>query len=228
MFAHLAMPAAIRTIKSAAESIGDKTDDLTLNIKGISLSTMEQRHKILARISNESYNPVYNRASFGEYKYKQDKSSVMYAVYINDNTKQIIIGIRGTKNKRDLFKDINLTIGLLPSTIFKRTVDNIRILINKLPSYKIILTGHSLGASKVLFVAPILKLTGVVFNPFIPRLDSAGLELVRGSSRVIKYTIIGDILSNSIISVKSARPSIRVIKVRGLGILNKHAINSFI
>ena len=217
-----------KAITTVVENVGSKTDDIILNIKGVSESRLEDKHVILARISRDVYQQPYSRISFNGYKYSPLHSTVNYGVYINEELKQIVIGIKGTTSTSDLFKDINLTLGLLPTSLFKNTLNNIKKLINTLPSYKVILTGHSLGGTKVLYVSEHLKLKGVVFNAFIPRLDTTGIQLIEKSKRVIKYTTIGDILSNSILGVKSERKNIRVVKTPKVGLLNKHAISSYL
>lgn len=118
------------------------------------ISTDQQ---IKARIADQAYKD--NRASTisspdGPYEYQSQYSNRYTATYINHNTRDIIIGNRGTKltSTRDLVDDariIQTDITGDDSISKSSRVKELNNLIGRLkqsyPGYKINTTGHSLG-----------------------------------------------------------------------------------
>lgn len=133
-----------------------------------------------ATVASETYKS--SRRDLGNFIYDKNLSSEENSFYIDENTKQILIGTRGTKitspfsgglpnvgfknTLKDLFSDVLIATHLEKldprEHQFRNYVQDIQ---TSYPEYSISLIGHSLGGRLVMDVGRELNLPSYAFNP---------------------------------------------------------------
>ena len=188
------------------------------------VGTYDKDDRIYADISFEAYGPEPSRRKMiGDYKYDENHSRKDVAIYSNGST--VIIGFKGTSSPKEVKKDIKLIQGKVPIRYLNRSKEYFDYIKRVLPGKNYILTGHSLGGLKAMWVAKGTGLKGVVFNPFIPEISGSIIDLAMDTPGIKKYTVIGDFLSNNILKLSKDKTNTVLVKVPGL---NKHTINNFV
>ena len=211
------------------EKIGNKTDSLVIRMKGLKKDKFNTSHRRLVMMTKEAYkNNLLRTNEIGNFKLVPELSTNQMAVYRNLKNKTIIISVRGTSNLKDLLTDLSLSIESITTNQFDKLNRNINQVKSQHPDFKFIYTGHSLGATKILDYVSKFGGNGVVFNSYIPQLDRHSITLLTSTPNVIKYSILGDIFSNNIFSLKKADTNAKLLTINKVGLINKHSINSFV
>lgn len=143
--------------------------------------------------------------------------------------RQAVIAIRGTTTRGDVGTDSAILFGNPENTrrYHKNSIEieNIKTKLN-IPQDRIVLTGHSLGASVAMSESARFGYKAVVFNPGI-----SPLSLLRDPNRnkyknapITNYVSPADVISYT--SQLGLMPNTYVIPTKGLG-LNQHSIKNF-
>ena len=190
--------------------VDDFTDDQT-NIK-------------YANFASETYVALNDRQmNLLGYTYNSKYSDKNLSTYVDKPDKKIVISIRGTvpTDVMDLVGDIGIlsadkALNMTRLSNHKKIIDNV---LQKYPDYKLILTGHSLGAFLVeQLAADYPDAQGVVFNPGTSLSES---NLSTPQSNVIGYRTKGD-------PVSAGYSSIPMKTLRSKNYLNTHSILNFL
>lgn len=162
------------------------------------LNTLPRNSRILAWFSDKAYSKQPPPTHQG---YLLIENLPTIKVWRNDETKTIVIAVRGTdfdaeaNDYDDLKTDLQLVMNGEEQTQRFKTAELItRKTISRFPGYKIVITGHSLGGGIAYRLADkYKKLTGEVFNPAV---NTRTLRDVNNTTRRIKTHIIdGDPVS---------------------------------
>lgn len=119
-----------------------------------------------ARISQQAYEPVDKRHDVGPFKYMRSISTPAIAVYADHPSRHMIVGFRGTAQGKDIVPDIHIALGTQRgSTRFQSDARFFEKLKKQYPTYRIEVTGHSLGGAIANHVADKHRGTrGYTFN----------------------------------------------------------------
>ena len=151
----------------------------------------------MADISKEAYKPKDKRQeNIQGFIYQKEFSTKMITVYKRGN--QVIIGIKGTSRKKELFTDLSLVLGnFLKNKIFLKTGRKVREIIekNKLENNNIYLTGHSLGGSIALWISSNSNIPSYSFNPGITTRFLQQIDINQPQNHIFMRK--GDIVSQS-------------------------------
>lgn len=105
----------------------------------------------LAKVLKLGYAPEKKQEKvMNKYGYKIDKplSNDNQQVYYNPDKKKLLVNVTGTHNVSDYFTDARLALGGLKNTKrYKQAEDVLQKAKQKYNEDKVVLTGHSLGAS---------------------------------------------------------------------------------
>lgn len=138
--------------------------------------TLDNIANLSALISSEVYKkPSERKAEINGYKLDRDIESDQVVIYFNDNIKDVIMGIRGTKTASDLYSDFLLGLNQLTNinkffssdrfVSIRKKLENV---INKFDrlGYNIRLTGHSLAGFETIKLSQKYDAvdSGVAFN----------------------------------------------------------------
>jgi len=74
--------------------------------KQATVATMSDEDKLARDMANVAYDEADTRGNIGDYEYDRDLSDKNTAVYHNKKTKQNYLGLRGTKDLKDLYTDL--------------------------------------------------------------------------------------------------------------------------
>lgn len=216
----------LQNIKEEIVKIDRKIEKKQLKKKGLKFSNFDPDDFLFLDMIRETYKNVFTRKDIGDFEYIKDFSSDEMGVYKNDELKIMVLSFKGTTSAGELLQDLYLTVGNLPRKVFRKSLNEIEEVISMNPGYKIILTGHSLGGTKALYLSSKTGYEGVVFNPFIPRIDTLGMSILLNTPNVKKYTIYNDRLSNNMIQLKQT-PNLNILFNPGIGTLATHGLLSF-
>lgn len=167
--------------------------------------------KVFFDIAEEVYN-LNSKEELDGFRLAKDTATT--DAYVNDATKTIVIGLRGTnpKDLNDLLADIRtVTSRLATTTRYKYDKSFVEKIIKEFPGYSIFLAGHSLGgamATQLKRDFPQIK-TAVEFNPAFQTRDfvSSPANIVRiYSSRDPLYLAGGRLLATRVIKAGSMNP----------------------
>lgn len=145
---------------------------------------------------------AYESSPIESYKGYNLKTNLSYIkVYVNDETKNVIIAFRGTDidiskgNYEDIKVDLQLILGNLTKSFrFQLSKTAVVQFMRNYPTYKIHLCGHSLGGSTIYSIAS--KYPNIIGASFNPGIDLNALRISRDVSRRIKTNItFGDPVS---------------------------------
>ena len=155
--------------------------------------------------------------------YNKVFSNTNLSTYVDKQDKKIVISLRGTvpTNYQDLISDVGI---ISADTAFNTTrLSNHKKIINevlqKYPGYKLILSGHSLGAYLAEQLASDFPSSqAIVFNPGTSLLES---NLSTPQSNVIGYRTRGD-------PVSAGYSSIPMKTLRSKNYIDTHSITNFL
>lgn len=149
--------------------------------------------------------------------------------YVSDETKTIVIGIRGTNlsDVNDILADIRtITSRLTTTTRYQYDKAFVQKIFREFPGYSVFLAGHSLGgamATQLKRDFPQIK-TAITFNPAFQSKDLASSppNIVRiYSSRDPLYLLGGRMIASRVIQADTLNP----LKAHFLDIFNKYYAN---
>lgn len=180
-----------------------------------------------AAVANAVYSPVGQRPhTIGPYTVDASVSNDEIAVYKDDASKSMAIGLRGSQTAEDwLLTDTRLAKGNLVSTPrFKRTEDSVLSIANAHQGYSITLCGHSLGGSLAIELIKRLRGMGakaVVFNAGTPLFQ-------RGDKRlpITHYSAHGDAVS--VLGVGKYKDDILIKPPSSQGYIGAHKMQNFL
>lgn len=194
--------------------------------KRIKDDKLPQEHKELAALVKESYNNLLNRKPpTNEYFYFPNVSTNELGVWTKGN--KLIIAIKGTSSAGDLLTDLRLATSSFEKEDIIEMIEEVKSIMKNFPGHIPIITGHSLGGTKAIFISRFTGYKAVVFNSFIPTLDKLFKDTLDNSFNTIKYTVFGDGLSNKILNRKTT-PNVILIQRPGITGPQKHTINNFV
>jgi len=186
--------------------------------------TDNQANIKFANFASEAYiSPNDRRMTLLGYTYNRKYSNENLSTYVDKPDKKIVIAIRGTvpTNFRDLVSDIGIisadtSFNATRLSAHKKMIDEV---LQKYPAYKLILSGHSLGAYLVEQLAETYPdAHGIVFNPGTSLSKTA---LSTPQSNVIGYRTRGD-------PVSSGYSSIPMKTLRSTNYVDTHSISNFL
>ena len=157
------------------------------------------------------------------YTYNKGLSNANLSTYIDQPDKKIVVSIRGTvpSNFRDLVSDIGIisadkSFNATRLSNHKKMIDEV---VKKYPGYKLVLSGHSLGAFLVEQLAETYpEAQGIVFNPGTSLSET---NLSNPQSNVIGYRTRGD-------PVSAGYSSIPMKTLRSKNYIDTHSISNFL
>ena len=199
----------------------------------------QEKYAHFSKAAYSLYNPLQSKATNQQASLKVlDESGIkgytlhpssnhQRGVYINDNTKDIVIAHKGTTStaKANILSDVNIAIGMQNTTErFKRATRKDAKIKNAYPDYNITLTGHSLGASIGTNSSTKNNMKGVFFNigSGVPSLSSFLKDRRKTNPNIKHYSTNYDI-----VSIQSKKYPIKQIKVKTKKGLNAHALENF-
>lgn len=189
-----------------------------------------------ALISKEVYKkPSERKSDINGYKLDRNIESDQVVIYFNDNLKDVIMGIRGTKTGSDLYSDFLLGLTQLTNInkffssdrflSIKNKLDNVINKYNRL-GYNIRLTGHSLAGFETIKLAQKYDTvdSGVAFNA-----GSVPIQIKRDNipSNVEHYRNPRDIISYGWRNDPQTIEYINKDKMSFWNPLTNHTINYF-
>tara|TARA_B100001094_G_C18155435_1_gene786147 strand:+ start:1271 stop:1882 length:612 start_codon:yes stop_codon:yes gene_type:complete len=202
---------------------------------------MEEQEKYanFSKAAYSLYNPLQSKATNQQTSLKiledadikgyrlHPSSSNKRGVYINDNTKDIVIAHKGTTatSKANILSDVNIAIGLQNTTErFKKAVRQDAKIKNAFPEYNITLTGHSLGGNIGTNSATKNNMKGVFYNigSGVPSFSSFLTDRRKINKNIKHYSTNYDI-----VSIQSKKFPIKQIKVKTKPGLSAHALENF-
>ena len=157
------------------------------------------------------------------YTYNRKYSNENLSTYVDKQDKKIVISIRGTvpTNFRDLVSDVGIvsadkSFNATRLSNHKKMIDEV---LHKYPGYKLVLSGHSLGAYLVEQLADDYpEAQGIVFNPGTSLSET---NLSNPQSNVIGYRTRGD-------PVSAGYSSIPMKTLRSKNYIDTHSILNFL
>lgn len=136
---------------------------------GAAADELDDEGKLNRDIANESYEEEGKRKDIGDYQYQAADSSKRTGVWRNAKTNKTVVGLRGTKDLKDLYSDVADPKGnILRGT--QRSSDQYKADLKHFDSVKskyggdVSVTGHSLGASRAENVSRHRNVRGQAFN----------------------------------------------------------------
>lgn len=167
--------------------------------------------KLFFEVAKEVYEPN-SKEQIGQFRLAKDTPTI--DAYVNDDTKTIIIGVRGTNpsDVSDLIADLRTISSRLPNTTrYKYDKNFVEKIVKQFPEYSIYLAGHSLGgamATQLKRDFPQIK-TAIEFNPAFQTRDfvSSPANIIRiYSNRDPLYLAGGRVLASRVIKADTANP----------------------
>lgn len=208
------------------KEINRKTEKKQLKKRDLKFSPFDRNHLVYIKLLEQTYRDQFSRQDISDFKYKIEDSDEYLGVFRNDKINQIVLSFKGTTTIGEIEQDLYLTIGQLPRRVFKGLLEKVNMISMKYPGMNIFLIGHSLGGTKVMFISSKTGYTGIAFNPFLPRVDETGIDIIYKTPNMIKYVNYGDRLSNNIIKFKDVS-NLKILYNTGLGTIANHALSSF-
>ena len=206
----------IGKIKSTISNVIGKATNFMKNIPQIGIQIHNSDPEMLkyAKFSKEAYVDTENRKlEIESYFYDINKSDTTTAIYIHD--KNMIIAFRGTAGLNDIGSDISIVKGNVENDErFKRDLETA---MKYKDTFRLILTGHSLGGSIAKYVSDKLSVPAYLYNA------GAGLNYLNSMKNplVKSYKVIGDPISY-------LGNDTNTYLINGKPNLNPHTIDNFI
>lgn len=165
---------------------------------------------MFARLAEAAYNDTSARQSAGAqygFELDEDLSGKWQAIYVNNETQEVVSSFRGTKptDTSDLYADLHVAIGTPGlSNRFKNAESVFEKVNDKYQDHDLLLTGHSLGGSINLHLNK--KYEGEIaevhnFNPgsgVLAATTSLEHQVTKpDNSHVHQYFIHGDMIASS-------------------------------
>jgi len=204
---------------------------------------MENEQKRYATFSNASYslfNPLKSKFDNQQNSLKilkdagingyeiHPSSNHQRGVYINNNTKDIVIAHRGTNtsSRSNLISDVAIGFGTQGSTErFNRAVRKDAKIKKAFPDHTIQLTGHSLGGTIGSQSSRENKIKGIFYNigSGVPTLSSILSQRQKKDNNITHYSTNFDP-----ISIQSKKFNINQVRVKTKKGNNPHALQNFV
>jgi hypothetical protein len=177
-----------------------------------------------ANFANEVYVDKNSRKSLLlNHKYIDNFSNKNLSTYVDKQDKSIVVAVRGTvaSDYNDIISDIGIVAG--DNEILLQRISEYKKIINKViekyPSYNVVLTGHSLGGY---LVEELVKhydtFQGIVFNP-ATSLSNVNTE--NPNPNIIGYRTTGD-------PVSLGYSNVNMKTIRNKFNIDRHSILNFI
>ena len=143
--------------------------------------------------------------------------------------KTIYIIFKGTNNVDNLVTDFKLFLNRMDKT-FNKAFEKFKNVKKTFPNYKMFVSGHSLGATKSLYISQKCNdcVKGIVFNAYIPSLNIKLINLINDTNDVTKFVNRDDFLSNLAIYINKKKIVIMFNKVIFNTILDLHTIKQYV
>ena len=183
------------------------------------------KEKMLVEMNRQAYRNPETRQDVGFAKYQPQLSNRELAVFKAEKFDIIYIIYKGTSNQENLITDLKL-ITNIPDRTFKQALEQYDLINKMFPNSQKIVSGHSLGGSKAMFVADKRNIKGVVFNPFTPNVGGVVFNVSRNTPQITKIVNRDDILSNKQLIINPPGLVVMVLKFKERGILGSHSINT--
>lgn len=167
--------------------------------------------KLFFEVAKEVYNPN-SKEQIGQFRLAKDTPTI--DAYVNDDTKTIIIGVRGTNPSdiSDILADVRTITSRLPTTTrYQYDKNFVEKIVRQFPDYSLYLAGHSLGgamATQLKRDFPQIK-TAIEFNPAFQTRDfvSSPPNIIRiYSNRDPLYLGGGRLLATRVIKADTNNP----------------------
>jgi hypothetical protein len=210
----------------------------------------ENRQTFYAQMASIPYSNTTQERAVKMKKYKMigwiqdtDLSNVDVSVLYNPTTKEVVIGISGTrfddkKNRfRDLRSDVGIALGV--SRLGKRNSEVKKVVLatkKKYAGYDITIAGHSLGAKLAQNISKQTGIPAVTYNMGSSPIDAVGNKISKlfgrdnKESKVIHYTT-NSVKNKTIdpISVSSAllKDNAETVEVKKTNNDNAHSLSQF-
>ena len=136
--------------------------------KVVKQNAIDAVDKHLLKMTIASYAPKEDRRAVDGFTYNAKASNDEHAVYVNEETKKIVVAYRGSRTQEDwLVSDKYIAKGKLEdSPRFKRELVFTEGLLDVIPKdYSVDFTGSSLGGTLAYTLGHATKQRAVVFNP---------------------------------------------------------------
>ena len=179
------------TVKKIGKNIYNTVNKIGKTISNISkvgeaVKKINATEALMAQIARASYNNGPD--IIGPYRLIKNYSNSHHLLYSGNN--QLVISFRGTKEFKDIGTDIQLIVGKeSESERFNNDLQYYDEIRETWPSKNIILTGHSLGGSIVLYIATKRNIyKGYAFNPgvsFSTNLNAPNVDIIRTTGDVM-------------------------------------------
>ena len=137
--------------------------------KQATVATMSDEDKLARDMANVAYDEADTRGNIGDYEYDRDLSDKNTAVYHNKKTNKNYLGLRGTKDLKDLYTDLADPRG----NILRGTQGTNPMYEGDLKLYdkvqakyggSTLTSGHSLGGSRAQNLSKKKNIVGQAFN----------------------------------------------------------------
>jgi len=200
----------------------------------------QQKYATFSSASYELYNPLNTKMVNQQNSIKVLKdanidgyelhpsSNHQRGVYINNNTKDIVISHRGTntKSRSNLISDVAIGFGMQGSTErFKRAIRKDAKIKNKYPDHTIKLAGHSLGGTIGAQSSRENNIKGIFYNigSGVPSLSTILSHRQKKDENITHYSTNFDP-----ISIQSKKFNINQVIVKTKKNTNSHALKNFL
>lgn len=187
---------------------------------------LTQQENILVILNQSAYKLPEQRLDIGQFKYIGNLSNQELAVFKLESHNQIYIIYKGTSNKENLLTDLKLIKNIQDRT-FKRALEQYDLIHKMYPGFQKILSGHSLGSSKALYVSNKRNVKGTGFNTFTPSTSGIMFNISKNTPQFTHIINRDDILSNNQIIINPPNMVVMVLKPRERGLLASHNINTY-
>ncbi len=177
----------------------------------------------MVNLNREAYKDPLMRKSIGAFEYQPFLSNREDAVYLNRQTKTVYIIYKGTSNLENVITDLKL-VGNIADSNFRKALDTFELVKRTLPGNAIFVSGHSLGATKAIYVGSKKAVKGIVFNPFTPNIFGKLHTMSKNSGNILKVVNKGDTLSNNQLVINPPNMIVFVTKILKSNFYNNHRL----
>ncbi len=186
---------------------------------------LNQDENRLVILNQEAYKQPELRKDIGSFKYLPHLSSVEIAVFKLEQNNTIYIIYKGTSNKGNVITDIKLITNIQDAT-FQRALQQYDLINRMFPKQNKIVSGHSLGSSKALFVSNKRNIFGVGFNTFTPATSGTMFNISRNTPQFTQVINVDDILSNKQLIINPPSLVVLVLQNSQKGFVANHSVDT--